>query len=224
VITEHEIVLRLMLGALFGGIIGFERQVHGRPAGFRTHMLVCLALVLLMIVSENFQYMALQDPRYIRLDPGRIAAGAITGVGFLGAGVIIKSGMSVQGLTTAASIWMVSAIGLALGSGLYIASLWAFALTLFALFVLRVVEGRMSRMSFMDLTIVGAESLTEESIFDCLASFDAKPHNIEYEKEATTAEIVYRMTAALRHRTSKKNIFDALAGIEGVKKVSMRRG
>jgi len=223
-ITEHEIVLRLVLGALFGGIIGFERQVHGRPAGFRTHMLVCLSLVLLMIVSENYYYLALHNPDYIRIDPSRIAAGSVTGLGFLGAGVIIKSGMSVQGLTTAASIWMVSAIGLAIGSGLYVASVWAFALTLFALFVLRILEAKMSRMSFMDLTIVGMANLQEDSIFACLASYDARPHNIEYEQETAMDEITYRMTAALRHRTSKKNIFDALASIEGVKKVSMRRG
>jgi putative Mg2+ transporter-C (MgtC) family protein len=224
-ISEQEIVLRLLLGALFGGIIGFERQVHGRPAGFRTHMLVCLALVLLMVVSENYHYLILEkDDSFLRIDPARIAMGAITGVGFLGAGVIIKTGSSVQGLTTAASIWMVSAIGLAVGSGLYMASIWAFTLTLFALFVLRIVEGRMSRMSFMNLSVVAADTLTEQSIFDTLASYDARPHNIEYEKEAETGEITFRMTAALRHKTSQKDIFDAVAALAGVKKISMRRG
>jgi putative Mg2+ transporter-C (MgtC) family protein len=224
VINESEIVLRLLLGALFGGIIGFERQVHGRPAGFRTHMLVCLALVLMMIVSEHFYYLAVQDPRYIRIDPGRIAAGAITGVGFLGAGVIIKTGVSVQGLTTAASIWMVSAMGLAVGSGLYMAGIWAFALTLFALFALRIVEGRMSRMSFMSLSVVAAEGLTEEAIFNTLCKFDARPHNMEYDRELATGEITYRMTVALRHKTSQKEIFDAVASLGGVKKVVMRLG
>jgi putative Mg2+ transporter-C (MgtC) family protein len=224
-ISEHEIVLRLLLGALFGGIIGFERQVHGRPAGFRTHMLVCLALVLLMIVSENYHYIILdKNPAFIRVDPARIAMGAITGVGFLGAGVIIKTGVTVQGLTTAASIWMVSAIGLALGSGLYMASTWAFAITLFTLFVLRAVEGRMSRMSFMSLSISSSEGLTEDIITEELRKHGAFPHNIEYEKDMSTGEVSYRMTLGLRHRVSQKEIFDAMASLKDVRKVSLRRG
>lgn len=224
-INEQEIILRLLLGALFGGIIGFERQVHGRPAGFRTHMLVCLALVLLMVVSENYHYLILEkDASFMRVDPARIAMGAITGVGFLGAGVIVKTGVTVQGLTTAASIWMVSAIGLAIGSGLYMASIWAFAITLFALFALRIIEGRMARMSFMTFNIVAAESLSEERIFETLNKFGARPHNIEYEREVATGEITYRMSAAMRHKTSRKDVFDKLSSLEGVKKVSLHRG
>jgi putative Mg2+ transporter-C (MgtC) family protein len=224
-ISESEIVLRLLLGALFGGIIGFERQVHGRPAGFRTHMLVCLALVLLMVVSENYHYLILEkDASFIRIDPARIAMGAITGVGFLGAGVIVKTGVTVQGLTTAASIWMVSAIGLAVGSGLYTASIWAFAITLFALFVLRAVEGRMSRMSFMSLSITSSEGLTEEQITEALAKHGAYAHNIEYEKDIATRELSYRMTLGLRYRVSHKEIFDTLASLEDVRKISLRRG
>jgi len=224
VISEHEIILRLLLGALFGGIIGFERQVHGRPAGFRTHMLVCLALVLLMIVSENYYHLIGKDASYIRIDPARIAMGAITGVGFLGAGVIVKTGATVQGLTTAASIWMVSAIGLAVGSGLYVAAAWAFSITLFSLFVLRVVEGRMSRMSFMNLTVVGSGALAEESIWGALDKAGAKPHNIEYEKDIATGQLTYRMTIALRHQVSQKAIFDAIASLENVRKAYLHRG
>jgi putative Mg2+ transporter-C (MgtC) family protein len=150
--------------------------------------------------------------------------GAITGVGFLGAGVIVKTGVTVQGLTTAASIWMVSAIGLAVGAGLYTAGLWAFGITLFALFVLRIVEGRMSRMSFMNLSIVAAESLTEERITEALAKHGAHAHNIEYEKDMTSGEVNYRMILGLRYRVSHKGIFDALASLEGVRKVSLHRG
>lgn len=223
-ISESEIIFRLLLGALFGGIIGFERQVHGRPAGFRTHMLVCLALVLLMIVSENYHYLIEKDSSFIRVDPARIAMGAITGVGFLGAGVIVKTGVTVQGLTTAASIWMVSAIGLSVGSGLYMAGTWAFGITLFSLFVLRVIEGKMSRMSFMNLSIVSSEGLAEERVVEALAGSGAKPHNIEYEKDITTGELTYRMTIALRHQVSQKEIFEALASLEGVKKLYLRRG
>lgn len=223
-ISENEMILRLLLGALFGGIIGFERQVHGRPAGFRTHMLVCLALVLLMIVSENYYFLIETDASYLRIDPARIAMGAITGVGFLGAGVIVKTGVTVQGLTTAASIWMVSAIGLAVGSGLYVAGTWAFGITLFSLFVLRVIEGKMSRMSFMNLMISASEGLKEEQIWNALLKSGAKPHNMEYEKDVTTGELTYRMTIALRHQLSQKEIFDALSSLPDVRKVYLRRG
>jgi putative Mg2+ transporter-C (MgtC) family protein len=88
-LTSNEIIMRLLLGTLFGGVIGFERQVHGRPAGFRTHILVCIAAVLIMLVSEYYQYLSTIDPSYIRIDPGRIAAGALAGVGFIGAGVVL---------------------------------------------------------------------------------------------------------------------------------------
>lgn len=222
-ISEQEIILRLLLGALFGGITGFERQVHGRPAGFRTHMLVCMALTLLMIVSENYQFLIPRDPSYIRVDPARIAMGAITGVGFIGAGVIVKTGVSVHGLTTAASIWMVSAIGLAVGSGLYMAGTLAFVITLFALFVLRIVEGKMSRMSFISLTVIASEVLDERQVCDALSKADAVPHNIDYVKDNTTGEITYEMTIALKHRISNKPILDSIASLEGVKRLYLKR-
>jgi putative Mg2+ transporter-C (MgtC) family protein len=91
-IPTTEILLRLLLAAIIGGVIGFEREVHGRAAGFRTQLIVCVAAVLIMVVSENYYfYIRGLDP-LIRIDPARIAAGALIGIGFLGAGVIIKSG------------------------------------------------------------------------------------------------------------------------------------
>jgi putative Mg2+ transporter-C (MgtC) family protein len=114
-ISLQETILRLLLGAIIGGIIGFEREIHGRAAGFRTQLIVCVAAVLIMIVSENYYfYLQTFDPT-IRIDPARISAGALIGIGFLGAGVIVKSGFAIRGLTTAASIWIVSTIGLAIG-------------------------------------------------------------------------------------------------------------
>ena len=112
-IPPHEMVIRLLLGAVLGGVIGFEREVHGQAAGFRTQLLVCVAAVLIMIVSENYYFhLLLENPDLLkqdsafRIDPARIAAGAVIGIGFLGAGAIIKSGFIIRGLTTAASIWI----------------------------------------------------------------------------------------------------------------------
>lgn len=112
--SEFEISGRLLIAAILGGFIGLERESHGRPAGLRTHVLVSLGSCLIMLISlYGFSKTGLQ------YDPGRIAAQVISGIGFLGAGTILREGISVRGLTTAASLWCVSAIGLAIGCGYY---------------------------------------------------------------------------------------------------------
>ena len=134
-LTDSQIIIRLFTGALLGGLIGFERERHNRRiAGFRTHILVCVGSTLIMLTSiyvfELYRTSGV-------VDPARIAAGVITGIGFLGAGTIIRSGSSVRGLTTAASIWIVSATGLAIGCGFYIASYVTTIIALAALYLLR---------------------------------------------------------------------------------------
>src|SRR5512146_147895 len=121
--TEDQIAIAVNLGAAWaaGGLIGLERSFHGRPAGFRTHALVCLASALLMLVTR-YQGLWLTDVpmETVRTDPTRMAQGIMTGIGFLGAGVIFKEGLSVRGLTTAASIWITAAIGILIGIGFYL--------------------------------------------------------------------------------------------------------
>ena len=114
------ILAHLLGGALAGSLIGLERTYHGRPAGFRTHVLVCTASSLLMLLStaEAARLSGL-PAEALRVDPARMAQGIMTGIGFLGAGVIMKDRFSVRGLTPAASIWMTAAIGIIIGSGFY---------------------------------------------------------------------------------------------------------
>src|SRR3990172_8025728 len=111
VIGLLDLIVRLVLATLFGAVVGYQRELADRPAGLRTHVLVCLGSALIMIVSI-YPFSALAQA-----DPSRIAAGAITGIGFLGAGTILRQGNIVRGLTTAASLWTVSAIGMAVGIG-----------------------------------------------------------------------------------------------------------
>jgi putative Mg2+ transporter-C (MgtC) family protein len=120
-IDEHlAILIHLSTAILAGGLIGLERTFHGRPAGFRTHALVCLASSLLMLLTlYQEQWAGRLSHETLRLDPTRMAQGIMTGIGFLGAGVIFKEGLSVRGLTTAASIWTTAAIGVLLGAGFY---------------------------------------------------------------------------------------------------------
>ena len=118
-----QILLRLLAALAAGGIIGLERSFRGRAAGFRTHALVCIASSLLMLITvyEEQWFSALSSTRVV-IDPTRMAQGIMTGIGFLGAGVIVKEGLTVRGLTTAASIWVTAAIGILTGIGFYYAA------------------------------------------------------------------------------------------------------
>src|ERR687887_833691 len=134
-----EALLRLALAAALGGAIGFERELRDREAGLRTHMLVCLGSALFTIVSAyGFRGFLTSGDQVIRADPTRIAAQIVVGIGFLGAGAIIRHGLSVRGLTTAATLWVAAAIGIAAGAGYYSGAVIATLVTLFALWPLRI--------------------------------------------------------------------------------------
>lgn len=139
-LSYWEIALRLGLAVLLGGLVGIERETHNRPAGFRTHILVCAGSALIMMVSA-YGFAGEFGTRY-QVDPGRIAAQVVTGIGFLGAGTILQQRGSIRGLTTAASIWVVSGIGLAAGIGFYIGAVLTTLVVLVSLLLL----GRVDRM------------------------------------------------------------------------------
>lgn len=134
--TEYDLLIRLVLAVVFAGFVGWERQRGHKPAGLRTHMLVSLGSCLLTIVS----FMAVANLSNAIVDPTRIAAGIVTGIGFLGAGAIIQSKEGVMGLTTAASVWTVAAIGMAIGYGLFILAGGTAILSLVILYVLEKFE------------------------------------------------------------------------------------
>lgn len=136
--TDIEMVIRLVASLILGGLIGLERQLHRREAGLRTHILVSLGSCLIMLTSL---YVFDIYNSKVSLDPTRIAAGVITGIGFLGAGTIIRDREGVRGLTTAASLWVVAGIGLAVGCGFYKAGIITTVLALITLFLLRYLEG-----------------------------------------------------------------------------------
>ncbi|MBU0549238.1 MAG: MgtC/SapB family protein [Candidatus Omnitrophica bacterium] len=128
------IIGRLVLALLTGGVIGFEREVKRRSAGLRTHILVSLGSCLIMLTS--LYVFDIYKDSGINIDPSRIAAGVITGIGFLGAGTIIRSGEAVKGLTSAATLWLVAGIGLGIGCGFYLASIVTTILAIAVLFFL----------------------------------------------------------------------------------------
>ncbi len=138
---------RILLAALLGSAVGWERERHGRAAGLRTHMLLCLGCALIMLVSLHVPalFAGQSADGIVRTDPGRIAGHALSGLGFLGAGAIIVLGTRIRGLTTAAAIWVTAAIGLALGAGYVGPALFTWGLTMFALLAVGWLEGLMAR-------------------------------------------------------------------------------
>jgi putative Mg2+ transporter-C (MgtC) family protein len=134
-------LLRMGLALLLGGLIGFEREQSNHAAGLRTNTLVCLGSCLLMMLSM-YGFGDFANETNVRLDPARLAAQVITGIGFLGAGTILFTGKSITGLTTAASLWVVSAIGLAVGAGFYVAAVTATGSVYFILWAMNKIEKR----------------------------------------------------------------------------------
>lgn len=153
-----EGVARLVLAGVFGGLVGMEREIRGRQAGFRTYLLVCLGSALVMLVSTEFAIhkwtpQTANQGVNINVDPARIAYSVMTGVGFLGAGVIVHNKGAVHGLTTAAGLWCVAAMGLAIGFGMYLLSVLATVLVVTALWLLDYFEDILPRVRYRTVTV-----------------------------------------------------------------------
>jgi len=147
-ITQAQMITRLMLAAFLGGLVGIEREINSKAAGFRTHILVCIGSCLIMLTS---MHMFDIYRGFANVDPGRIAAQVVSGIGFLGAGTIIRSRASVLGLTTAASLWSVAGIGLAVGSGLFIVSIFTTVLIIGSLLVLSKVQNKVGHRKHTEI-------------------------------------------------------------------------
>ncbi|WP_010582670.1 MgtC/SapB family protein [Schlesneria paludicola] len=160
VIPAIAMLLRMGTSTILGAAIGYERERSGHPAGLRTHLLVALASTTFMLVSTQFVYFqTYRKEDLIAVDTSRIAASVVTGIGFLGAGAIIRNGINVQGLTTAASLWLVAAIGLAAGAGMYTVAIVATLTALFCLTILRQIEGLRWHVCQRQIEIVGKKPL-----------------------------------------------------------------
>src|SRR6267142_413404 len=173
---------RLLVALGAGAAIGFERSYHGRPAGFRTHALVCTASSLLMLVTVYEGHWMRAASALVQIAPTRMAQGIMTGIGFLGAGVIIKEGLSVRGLTTAASIWITAAIGILAGIGFYVPLLMAVVLTLGVLSLFRWIEARMPSQSYFhfDVRFARAAAMSERQLRELVESHGFSIANFSY--------------------------------------------
>ncbi|MBN1958335.1 MAG: MgtC/SapB family protein [Desulfuromonadales bacterium] len=222
---ELAILLKLLLASLAGGIIGLEREKHGRPAGLRTHLLVAAGSCLMMIVSEAFfiKYGDLSATGVVRLDPSRAAAQIITGIGFLGAGVIIKEGAIVRGLTTAASLWMVAGIGMAFGMGLAGAGAIATFLALFSLLILKKLEPLLKKDRYLHLSV---SATAQPDIYPALEALFSKYRlrisNIEANLDIPANRIRYNFVITQHKVRIGQELSKVIAEIEGVETIQFK--
>lgn len=215
---------RLFLALFAGGIIGFERTYHGRPAGFRTHILVCSASTLLVLVSVyQWQLLSGVPIATLRIDPTRMAQGIMTGIGFLGAGVIIKDRFTVRGLTTAASIWITAAIGIVIGMGFYSAAGLGVALTLGALGVFRWVEAIMPALRYAKLTtrFQRQNQLTLDELCEVIKAHDIFPGSPSYQLAEEGKIFEYSMTIRTHDAGNLRYLSDTLGKMDQVKEFSI---
>ena len=224
---QEEIIrffTRLIAALILGGLIGIEREYHGRAAGIRTNIMVCLGSAIVMAGTQLFQeiYILQGSDSVFRIDPGRIAAGIITGIGFLGGGVIMKTGDTIRGLTTAASIWFVAAIGIIAGNGLFIPAAIATVLGLVVLIGLHPIDKMIASSKSENITIIGSSNEHENIIAgykDILDQNHIVIQNIKYSVKMDKKEHCDIISIRSRKINDKHEIFSRLARLSGVNEV-----
>ena len=213
--SEKEIIIRLILGLLFGGLIGLEREYHGQPAGLRTHIILCVGASLVMCLS-----LALWEPN--KGDIQRLAAQVISGVGFLGAGAIFKYGGGVRGLTTAASIWTTAIIGMTAGSGLNLVSAASTGLVLFTLIILNSFENSFIHEKITRTIVVRGTDHPRflEEIKNHMLNFKISVKSTSFSKDVLKNHIEVKLVIKILNDTDLDLIIADIQKIEGVESLS----
>lgn len=218
VVSQLDTVLRLLLAGALGGMIGLEREASGKPAGFRTNLLICVGAALL---TELSRFIALSpDTGSFRSDPGRIAAQIVSGIGFLGAGTIMQARGAVTGLTTAATLWVVAAIGMAVGADAYMAAIATTALVMTALRMLGPIEDTLVPRRYLERTleIVLVPTASLAVMQDLLADSDIMVLSQTVERSDAAISVVLHTRAGVNRYDTMLN---ALLAQESVRRVSL---
>lgn len=219
---ELDILVKLLLAAVAGGLVGLEREKHGRPAGLRTNLLVSVGACAMMIVSEAFyvKYGMLDAESAVRFDPSRVAAQIVTGIGFLGAGVILKEGISVRGLTTAASLWVVAGLGMAFGMGYFSLGVITTVLVLISLVFLKNLDPLIRKDRYVTLMVTAAKRM---ELYDELQTiFDErslKVSDLSSHVDLVHDEIYFQMVITQQQKRIGRELTTAILQLEGIKKV-----
>ena len=204
-----NLIVRILAAAAYGGVLGLERDIHGRGAGLRTHLLVSAGAALFMILSTHVAtFDAIIPSDFTKVtDPGRIAAQIITGIGFLGAGVIIKEGLTIRGLTTAACLWIAAAIGMAAGAGLYFIATTTTVLALFTLVLLRYLEKFYRKDIYRDLEVKVSNEIDIRQVVEKVKSEEVMLIFLGVERDYETQTTTARMSLRLFYKGNADKLF-----------------
>jgi putative Mg2+ transporter-C (MgtC) family protein len=216
-IDIYSISIRLGLSLLLGGLIGWEREYRRQPAGLRTHILICLGATLMMLISVYI------PQTYSGGDPSRIAAQVVSGIGFLGAGAIFSLGGSIRGLTTAASIWIVAAIGLAVGAGMYLGAIFATVLVLLVLILFRYIAKHLFQEEVMKILKITFSSTKVESekIFLILEQYKIVTQSVNVHQSKSKKKTRMELYVQMPIRTPIKDLYKDLYNIHHVVGISL---
>ncbi len=207
---EFDLLIRLLVAFLFGGLVGLERDFHGRDAGLRTHLLVSLGAGVFMVLSEVVATRSAQPGSFS--DPTRIAAQIVTGIGFLGAGVIIKAGVNVRGLTTAASLWTVAGIGMAAGGGYYVISAFTTVLALSGLILLKHFERTYAKDYYRNLIVTTSADVNPSEIAVLIQGEHLTILNCDIEKNYEQDTVISRFSLRLHNKGLPDHLFQGIMG------------
>jgi putative Mg2+ transporter-C (MgtC) family protein len=217
-LNEWIIVFRLILSAILSGVVGFEREFHGRAAGFRTHILLCVGSTLIMLTSIHiFDVYSGMVP----IDPARLAAGVVTGIGFMGAGTIMRYKASVRGLTTATSLWVVAGIGLAVGSGLYFGAIATTLIAVVTLMLFARLEHVMIRKNWYKTIIIETKDGLEQlkKIRGTLSEYGSEINDLEADRSKDGTHMILKFDIKLTTNLHSAQLIESIARLEGVKSV-----
>jgi len=219
--TTTEMVIKLVLSAFLGGLVGLEREMHARAAGLRTHILVATGSTLIMMVS-NYIFFLFQEHTansVLRLDPGRIAAMTMSGIGFLGAGTIIQSKEIVRGLTTAACLWVIAAVGLAVGCGFFFPAIITCIITLVALYLLHYLESFLKRNWYRTVRLISGDDQHFPAIEKVLTAHHMHILRVSMDTHLAQQEVIYDIDIRMKKDIRDFAVVHELSAIAGLKRV-----
>lgn len=216
--SDFEMVFRIILAGIFGGIIGLERESQNKSAGFRTHILVCIGSALIMLVSEEMFFLFHGQTN---ADPARIAAQVVSGIGFLGAGTIMREGVNVKGLTTAASLWVVAGVGLAVGIGFYFGAALTTGVIFLTLIYLGKVERQMAgNLNYYQIVMTGED---RPGMLGLVGSYlgerKVNIQNVELKKIPEKNQLLIELTLSLPPFVDIHELIYKLSELPGIFKI-----
>ncbi len=219
-LVDSSVLFRLVLAVLLGGIVGMEREMHGRPAGFRTHIVVCLGATMMIVGAEYYQNNF--HPEMV-FDPNRMAAGIITGIGFLGAGAIMREENMVRGLTTAGCIWFVAGLGIVIGKGLFPLALWGTLLVILMLVFFRYVESWISVENYGEVSIrmdlENYESVKNRSV-EIIRENEFLVQETRYRVDRVNHEVQLTYVLTSNKGKSQEGLLMEISRLDGIREIS----